>query len=87
METIVQRNVPLNVQRNAIEQLETVRIVPMVNGVVNARTTVEKAVTTQVWIVKHVTQRQVNVSAKWDTTVQAVIRNVEEDVTQLNPIA
>jgi hypothetical protein len=87
MEMIVQRNVPLSVQRNAIEQPENVRIVPMVNGVVNARTTVEKAVTTQAWIVKHVTQRQVNVSAKWDTTVQAVIRNVEEDVTQLNPIA
>lgn len=87
MEMIVQRNVPLSVQRNAIEQPENVRIVPMVNGVVNARTTVEKAVTIQAWTVKHVTQRLVNANVNWDTTVQAVIRNVEEDVTQLNPIA
>ena len=87
METIVQRNVPLNVQRNAIEQLENVRIVPRVNGVVNARTTVEKAVTIQVAIVKHVMRRPVNANVKWDTTVIVVIRSVEEDATQLKSTA
>ena len=87
MAVTVRRCVPLSVRINVIEQLENARIVRMVNGAANARTTVEKAVTIQVAIVKHVMRRPVNANVKWDTTVIVVIRSVEEDATQLKSTA
>ena len=81
MERTVQRSVQTNVLIHVIEQLVNVVHVLMEHGVRSVKTNVKKVVTIQAVILKHVTQRQVNVHVKWVITIQHVTNNVEKDVT------